>query len=212
MPCGAGARSTTCLPARRSMRSSSRHPRAGGAGGQRHSPRWNGARRAARGSDRRGEGVHAAARGAERVGEAARVARGAPRESRLRLARPGARGRVGARQVDGVALASRASARTDRGIVRRRLIAASVLVAACASAGPPPGGPDDRLPPKLVHVAPDTNSVNYRGKDATFTFDEQINNRGAGESDIDAFFLVSPTDGPPRVRWHRTRIEVRPPP
>jgi hypothetical protein len=61
-----------------------------------------------------------------------------------------------------------------------------------------------------VHVAPDTNTVNYRGKDATFTFDEQINNRGAGESDIDAFFLVSPNDGPPRVRWHRTRIEVRP--
>jgi len=59
-------------------------------------------------------------------------------------------------------------------------------------------------------VAPDTNTVNYRGKDATFTFDEQINNRGAGESDIDAFFLVSPNDGPPRVRWHRTRIEVRP--
>ena len=61
-----------------------------------------------------------------------------------------------------------------------------------------------------MHVAPDTNTVNYRGKDATFTFDEQINNRGAGESDIDAFFLVSPNDGPPRVRWHRTRIEVRP--
>jgi hypothetical protein len=59
-------------------------------------------------------------------------------------------------------------------------------------------------------VSPDTNAVSYRGKDATFTFDEQINDRGAGESDLDNFFLVSPTDGPPRVRWHRTRIEVRP--
>ena len=59
-------------------------------------------------------------------------------------------------------------------------------------------------------MAPDTNSVNYRGKDVTFTFDEQINDRGAGESDLDNFFLVSPNDGPPRVRWHRTRIEVRP--
>jgi hypothetical protein len=61
-----------------------------------------------------------------------------------------------------------------------------------------------------MHVSPDTNAVNYRGKDVTFTFDEQINDRGAGESDLDNFFLVSPNDGSPRVRWHRTRIEVRP--
>ena len=62
--------------------------------------------------------------------------------------------------------------------MQRRLIVASILVAACASAGPPPGGPEDRLPPHLVRVTPDTNAVNVRDKNASFYFDEQINDRG----------------------------------
>jgi hypothetical protein len=94
--------------------------------------------------------------------------------------------------------------------VRRRLIAASILVAACASAGPPPGGPEDRLPPRLVRVTPDTNAVNVRDRAATFYFDEMINDRGTGETDVSSYFLVSPSDGSPRVSWHRSRIEVRP--
>jgi hypothetical protein len=94
--------------------------------------------------------------------------------------------------------------------VRRRLIAASILVAACASAGPPPGGPEDRTPPRLVRVTPDTNAVNVSDGNARFYFDEQINDRGQGELDVSNFFLVSPSDGPPRVSWHRSRIDVRP--
>jgi hypothetical protein len=94
--------------------------------------------------------------------------------------------------------------------VRRRLIAASTLVAACASAGPPPGGPEDHTPPRLVRVTPDTNAVNVRDRNAAFYFDEQINDRGTGEADLTNFFLVSPSDGTPRVSWHRSRIEVRP--
>jgi hypothetical protein len=94
--------------------------------------------------------------------------------------------------------------------VRRRLIAASILVAACASAGPPPGGPEDRTPPRLVRVTPDTNAVNVKEQRATFYFDEQINDRGSGETDLSNFFLVSPSDGAPRISWHRSRIDVRP--
>jgi hypothetical protein len=94
--------------------------------------------------------------------------------------------------------------------VRRRLIAASIFVAACASAGPPPGGPDDRLPPRLLRVTPDTNAVNVGARAATFYFDETINDRGTDAQDVTNMFLVSPSDGTPRVSWHRTRIEVRP--
>ena len=52
--------------------------------------------------------------------------------------------------------------------------------------------------------------MNVRDKAATFFFDEVINDRGEGPNDIDSFFLVSPSDGTPRVSWHRSRIEVRP--
>jgi len=94
--------------------------------------------------------------------------------------------------------------------VRRRLIAASILVAACASAGPPPGGPEDRTPPRLIRVSPDTNAVNVSQQRVTFYFDEQIDDRGSGESDLSNYFLVSPSDGTPRISWHRSRIDVRP--
>ena len=94
--------------------------------------------------------------------------------------------------------------------MRRRLIAASVLVAACASAGPPPGGPEDRTPPRLVRVSPDTNAVNVGARSAVFYFDETINDRGTDAQDVANMFLVSPSDGTPRIGYHRTRIDVRP--
>jgi hypothetical protein len=94
--------------------------------------------------------------------------------------------------------------------VRRGLIAAVTILAGCASAGPPPGGPEDRTPPRLVRVTPDTNAVNVHDKVATFYFDKVINDRGTGAQEIPSYFLVSPSDGPPRVNTHRTRIDVRP--
>lgn len=107
---------------------------------------------------------------------------------------------------------TRASLPARRGAVRRGLIA-SVLLAgtlACASASPPPGGPEDREPPRLVDVTPDSNAVNVRERNVTFKFDETINDRGSGSQELDRYFLVSPSDGSPRVSWHRSRIDVRP--
>jgi hypothetical protein len=94
--------------------------------------------------------------------------------------------------------------------VRPSLIVAAALVAACASVSPPAGGPEDKVPPRVVRVTPDTNSVNVKEKVATFYFDEIINDRGEGPGDVSNFFLVSPSDGEPRVSWHRSRIDVRP--
>jgi hypothetical protein len=81
---------------------------------------------------------------------------------------------------------------------------------ACASASPPPGGAEDLAPPRLLRVTPDTNAVNVRDRNVVFEFDETINDRGSGAQEIDNYFLVSPSDGNPRVSWHRSRIEVRP--
>jgi hypothetical protein len=94
--------------------------------------------------------------------------------------------------------------------VRRRLIAASIFVAACASAGPPPGGPEDQRPPRLVRVTPDTNALNVGARVATFYFDETINDRGTDKTDVSNLFILSPSDGTPRVSYHRSRIDVRP--
>lgn len=94
--------------------------------------------------------------------------------------------------------------------MRRGLIPAALVLVACASAGPPPGGPEDRAAPKLVRVAPDTNALNVTAKAATFYFDETINDRGTDAMDVANMFLVSPSDGAPRVSYHRSRIDVRP--
>lgn len=94
--------------------------------------------------------------------------------------------------------------------MRRRLIPTAFIVAACASAGPPPGGAEDREPPRLVRVTPDTNAVNVGAKVATFYFDETINDRGSDAQDVTNMFLVSPSDGTPKVSYHRSRIDVRP--
>jgi hypothetical protein len=97
--------------------------------------------------------------------------------------------------------------------VRLELIARLAIVAAaigCAGASPPPGGPEDRVPPKVVRVTPDSNSLNVNDKNASFYFDETINDRGSGAQQVTNFFLVSPSDGEPVVSWHRSRIDVRP--
>ena len=94
--------------------------------------------------------------------------------------------------------------------MRRGLIAAALALVGCASAGPPPGGPDDLAPPRLLRVTPDTNAVNVSSKEVTFFFDETINDRGTDAQDVTNMFLVSPSDGTPRVDYHRSRIDVRP--
>lgn len=95
--------------------------------------------------------------------------------------------------------------------MRRWLTAvAAALGVACASAAPPPGGAEDRQPPKLVRVTPDTNAVNVTDRVAAFQFDETINDRGSGAQELSNFFIVSPTDGNVRISYHRSRIDVRP--
>jgi hypothetical protein len=94
--------------------------------------------------------------------------------------------------------------------VRKKLIAGIVLLTACASAAPPPGGPEDKAPPQLLRVTPDTNAVNVKDKYVSFYFDETINDRGTGAQELRNYFVISPSDGEDDVEWHRTRIDVRP--
>lgn len=76
--------------------------------------------------------------------------------------------------------------------------------------GSPPGGPERTVPPALLNVSPDSGAVNVQLRSAVFEFDVVVNDRSGGAGGIQSLFLVSPSGGAPRVRWRRSRVEVRP--
>jgi len=86
-----------------------------------------------------------------------------------------------------------------------------MAAAACAEIGHgPPGGPEDHLPPKLLKVTPDTGALHAKPKEVVFRFDEVVSERPAGANGLDGLVVLSPSDGVPRVSWHRKAITVRP--
>ena len=95
-------------------------------------------------------------------------------------------------------------------IAAAALGAAAALVLACANRGmQPPGGPVDPTPPHVERVTPESGSVSQRAGAVRFVFNKVMSDnpsRGA----LNQYFLISPTDGEPRVNWHRNYIDVRP--
>jgi hypothetical protein len=91
----------------------------------------------------------------------------------------------------------------------RRLILL-LAITGCAQLGAPPGGPEDTKPPHLLRIKPDTNAVNVRPRSVELQFDEIVNQRPSRGSDLASLFLVSPRRGRVDVKWHRSRIEIRP--
>jgi len=99
-----------------------------------------------------------------------------------------------------------------------RALAALCLLGAiaCAKIEPPPGGPPDTKPPILVSITPESLSV-HPGFDGSvdFIFSEVVSeggspSQGYGTGDLEKLVLLSPTNKVPVVRWHRSRISVRP--
>jgi hypothetical protein len=84
------------------------------------------------------------------------------------------------------------------------------ILAACASPGVPPGGPVDTEAPQIVKIVPDSGKVGTKPKAVVFRFDEVVNERPSGAASLNALFIISPSDGEPRVDWHREEITVRP--
>ena len=82
---------------------------------------------------------------------------------------------------------------------------AAVLLLACANLGQPPGGPVRTTPPILQATSPDSGDTNVTARSVVFDFDAIVSDR-----EIESFFLISPREGEPRVRWRRSRVEVRP--
>jgi hypothetical protein len=81
----------------------------------------------------------------------------------------------------------------------------------CAEIGRgPPGGPEDHAPPKLLKVTPDTGALHVKPKEVVFRFDEVVSERPTGANSLDGLVVLSPSDGVPRVSWHRQAISIRP--
>ncbi len=82
---------------------------------------------------------------------------------------------------------------------------AACLAAACAQIEPPRGGPEDRTPPVLLTVSPDSGAVGLRGVDRLeFTFSEKVDPRPAQR-----FLKLYPPLEIAKTRWHgRRRAEV----
>ncbi len=84
------------------------------------------------------------------------------------------------------------------------------ICAACASPGMPPGGPLDRTPPALLHVTPDTGTLNARIREVQFRFDEVVSERPRGAQSLEQIVVVSPSDGQVILDWRREVLAVRP--
>ena len=109
---------------------------------------------------------------------------------------------------------------------RRALLALLPVLGAvsCASPGVPPGGPEDRSPPRVLRISPDTGATDVRPKEVVFRFDEVVSEspRGAGGGGsggagtagagdpLEPLFLVSPRVGSVEVDWRRESVAVRP--
>jgi Big-like domain-containing protein len=98
-------------------------------------------------------------------------------------------------------------------VFSRRLalaLASLVLMIGCASMGAPPGGPPDKLPPVLITVTPDSGALRVGLRQTViFRFDEVINERTKAGMPLEQGIVVSPTEGPVSVDWHRTYITIR---
>ena len=97
------------------------------------------------------------------------------------------------------------------GVAALATLVTLVLTFGCASEGLPPGGPVDHTPPLLLSVTPDSGALRMGPKQPViFRFDEVINERTRAGGGLDQAVVVSPSEGPISVDWHRTYITIRP--
>lgn len=55
------------------------------------------------------------------------------------------------------------------------LILLSIYIYSCANQGTPTGGPRDTIPPSLIETQPANKSINFKGQEFRFVFDERVN-------------------------------------
>ena len=94
--------------------------------------------------------------------------------------------------------------------VRRLHAAALLLLTACANQGAPPGGAPDLAPPILLKVTPENAAVGAKLNAMVLQFDEVISETPIGAKDLADLVFISPRSGIPKVKWGRSKLEIRP--
>ena len=94
--------------------------------------------------------------------------------------------------------------------VRRLRAAALLVLTACANQGAPPGGAPDLAPPMLLKVTPENAAVGAKLNAMVLQFDEVISETPIGAKDLADLVFISPRSGIPKVKWGRSKLEIRP--
>lgn len=84
------------------------------------------------------------------------------------------------------------------------LILLTVFICSCANQLPPSGGDDDKTPPKILSISPKPNTVNFKGNNIKFRFDEYVDRRSFQES----FFISPKPKGEIMFDWSGKEVEV----
>ncbi len=94
--------------------------------------------------------------------------------------------------------------------VRRLRAAALLVLTACANQGAPPGGAPDLAPPILLKATPENAAVGAKLNAMVLQFDEVISETPIGAKDLADLVFISPRSGVPKVKWGRSKLEIRP--
>ena len=84
------------------------------------------------------------------------------------------------------------------------------MLTACANQGAPPGGAPDLAPPMLLKVTPENAAVGAKLNAMVLQFDEVISETPIGAKDLADLVFISPRSGIPKVKWGRSKLEIRP--
>jgi len=79
------------------------------------------------------------------------------------------------------------------------------LFCSCANQLPPSGGEDDKIPPKIISIFPQPNTVNFKNDRLVFRFDEYVDRRSFEES----FFIFPKPGGDIEFDWSGKEVEVK---